>query len=113
MKTLTFEQYKTANNYIFNLPLYFSFEFEEIQEFLNRKGYNLVLHTAVYENLRHIRSIPGTGEVETIGYLNTERTHVIAIKPGITLPLRFTKETLEEFDFDLVFKREVRKNLLA
>lgn len=113
MNTITVEQYRATQNYQIWLNIYSSFEIDEVQDFLNRKGYELIVHTAVHESLEHRRSVPGTGETERIGYFNTERTYTIAIKPGIQPPARFTEETLKEFGLNSVFQRELRKNLLA
>jgi hypothetical protein len=113
MNKLTEEQFRSSNNYNCWLNLDYSFYFEEIQEFLNRKGYELIIHTAVHENVEHRRSIPYSGETEKVGNFNTERTYTLAIKPGVQPPIRFNVETLNEFSVNSVFQREVRKNLLA
>ncbi len=113
MNLITHEQWKTADNYQLWINMSDSFYIEEIQEFLNRKGYELMLHTGVHENLEHRRSDPGTGSTEHVGNFNTERTYMIAIKPGDTPPARFTEETLKQFGVYSVFQKELRKNLLA
>jgi hypothetical protein len=88
------------------------FDFEVAQEFLQRKGYDIITHTAPQDNVEHKRSVPGTGEVESIGRFTTEMTHVLAVVPGEKLPDRFTPEYLEGHRFSSVFQKELLKNIL-
>ncbi len=89
-----------------------SFNLQEVQEFLARKGYTIVIHRAE-QNVEHKRSVPGTGEVESIGRFDTMVERILAVKPGSELPTKFTREYLDENGMYSVFRKELKKNLLA
>lgn len=112
MKTITDKEYWdvthcTPDFRIGNITL------EEAQEFLNRKGYDIIIHKAIQHDVDHKRSVPGTGEVESIGRFTTDMSHVLAVKSGVELPILFTIEYLKENGISSVLYREIRKNLLA
>lgn len=89
-----------------------SISLQEVQQFLARKGYSIVVHRAE-QNVEHRRSVPGTGETESLGYFDTMVEQVLAVKPGSELPNKFTNEYLFENCIDAVFRKEMKKNLLA
>src|SRR5258706_1849892 len=111
MKTITDKEYRDATNCSQDFRIY-DFTLTEVQEFLNRKGYDLIIHRTE-QNVEHRRSVPLTGETESLGYIDTMVQRVLAVKPGTSLPTVFNKENLIELGIRSVFQREISKNILA
>jgi|SRR5580692_4042471 hypothetical protein len=93
----------------FNL---YQFTYEEVCEFLEKLGYEIVIHTGIIKT-QMIQSIPGTGEVERVGDpVNLEQEFVVAVKKGRILPYNLN-DLGYAFSMNDVFQMELKKKLLA
>jgi len=110
-KTITTKEHWDATNCTpwFNLH---QFELYEVQEFLNRKGYDIIIHRAE-ARVQPTESVPCTGTVQNVGpEVDMMVSRVLAVKPEVKLPTIFTDDVMEAMGLNAVFQRELKKNLL-
>jgi hypothetical protein len=112
MKTITDQQYRDVTNCTTDFSIG-DISLTQAQDFLNRKGYDIIIHRAEQKKLRVMSSIPGTGEVRQTGTIDAMVERVLAVKPGTELPTEFTDEVFDKMGLCSVLKREIHKNLLA
>lgn len=107
---MTHEKYKEITHEIgwFNLPY---FEFEEVQNFLNSLGYELVEHDA--RAIVKIRQYNMGGECESSTPVESFATRVLAMLPTDKLPERNDSDEAIALDIRTVFTKEIKKKLLG
>jgi len=86
--------------------------FDDAQKFLNKRGYDIVIHRGEYKNATITQSEFGTGEVNTIGHADMMVEVVMAVKPNEILPSIVSSEEAKEMYIWSVFERELIKKLL-
>ena len=86
--------------------------FDDVQEFLNKRGYDVIIHRGEYKDADIQESVWGTGEVRNVGKADIMTEVVLAVRPGEELPLVLSTQTAKEMNFMYVFQRELRKKLL-
>lgn len=92
----------------FRLP---TFTIEEVQEFLTRLGYEIIIHKA--EATVHIVSHEDMEVRRTGQTIEALREAILAIKPGTKLPTRVDSDDARKMNFLSVFDQEMRKKLLS
>lgn len=89
------------------------FTFEEVQKFLIKLGYNIIIHEAK-ATVHHVKS-EGV-EVRRTGEMSEElRKRIIAVKitENTKLPDRVDSQEAIDLDLKVVFEREIKNKLLG
>lgn len=107
---VTNEEYYRITNCVGDIRLP-EFTIEEVQEFLIKLGYEIIIHKA--EATIHMTS-HDNGEVRRTGEtFQGLREAIMAIKPGTKLPSRLDCDEAYSLNFLSVFKVEMKKKLLS
>lgn len=110
MKRVTDRQYYDVTNCTPDFRIA-NFTLDEVQDFLNGLGYDIIEHSAK-GMVQDRQSNPG-GDVEKIGspYLANVKD-ILAIKPGTIIPENLSTPEGIELRIGNVFQRELRKRML-
>jgi hypothetical protein len=114
MKTILPEEYTEATNCseaILGRRLPY-ISFENVQAFLNKRGYDVIVHRGEYENLKMTESVPGEGTVRIVGTANVMISVILAVKPNTILPAIVSSEECKNLYIWKVFEEELVKKLL-
>lgn len=92
----------------FNL---YHFTFDEVQEFLNRKGYDILILRGTASVIDKVSD--GGGSMDSIGDpYEKEVEDVFALKDNEFPPQRFDSKEANKFKINAVFQKELKLNLL-
>lgn len=86
--------------------------FDKVQDFLNKRGYDIIIHIGEYKNMELRESNPGTGEVRTVGHGDIMTEVAMAVKPGQPIPEDVSSDEAKEMYLWVVFERELIDKLL-
>ena len=87
------------------------FDIEEVQDYLIKVGYEIVVHSGLAK-VENVIMEPGGGVDRTGTFVDEIRERVLAVKPGTTLPERVDAKELDAFDILAVFRNEMKNKLL-
>lgn len=86
--------------------------FDKVQDFLNKRGYDIIVHRGEYRNMEIRESVFGTGETRKVGNEDVIKEMVFAVKPGQTPPSVISSDEAKGMYLWTVFEKELIEKLL-